>query len=118
MVYKGVRKNRFMDFLFAYITLSSEEEARRIGTVLVEERLAACVNILSQMESHYWWDGKLETSHEVVLIAKTTSPLKEALQRRVLSLHSYSCPCVVFLPISGGNPDYLEWIARETRKPG
>ncbi len=105
-----------MDILFAYITAPSAEEARRIGKTLVEERLAACVNILPQMESWYRWQGKLENAHEAVLIAKTKSGLREALQRRVLELHPYDCPCVVFLPVSGGNRDYLEWITRETQE--
>lgn len=103
-----------MDVLLAYITTSNAEEARRIGKILVEERLAACVNILPQMESHYWWDGKVESAQEAVLIAKTRGDLREALQQRVLKLHSYSCPCVVFLPIASGNPAYLDWIVHET----
>jgi periplasmic divalent cation tolerance protein len=56
----------------------------------------------------------VDNSQESLLIAKTRADLREALQRRVLELHSYSCPCVVFLPVAGGNPAYLEWIARET----
>jgi periplasmic divalent cation tolerance protein len=116
MEYKGVVKIAPMDFLFAYITASGEEEARRIGKVLVEESLAACVNILPGMESWYRWNGKLENSREAVLIAKTRAELRDSLQRRVLELHSYDCPCVVFLPVAGGNPAYLEWLARESRE--
>jgi len=104
-----------MDLLFAYITTSSPDEARSLGEILVEEKLAACVNILPKMESIYHWEGKLETADESVLIAKTRSDLRDALQKRVLELHSYDCPCVVFLPVMDGNPAYLEWIHRETR---
>jgi periplasmic divalent cation tolerance protein len=104
-----------MDALFAYITAANVDEARRLGQILVQERLAACVNILPQMESWFWWDGKLDHSEEAVLIAKTRADLRAPLQDRVLELHSYQCPCVVFLPIEGGNPAYLEWITQETR---
>jgi len=106
-----------MDVFFAYITVPSVEEGRRIGKILVEERLAACVNILPQMESWYAWKGGLENAQETVVIAKLPAHLREALQRRVLELHSYTCPCVVFLPVAGGNPAYLEWINEETREP-
>ena len=105
-----------MEFLFVYITAANVEEARRIGKTLIEERLAACVNILPQLESWYRWEGKVDNSQESLLIAKTRADLRDSVQRRVLELHSYSCPCVVFLPVAGGNPAYLEWIARETRQ--
>ena len=104
-----------MEFLFVYGTAADADEARRIGKILVEERLAACVNILPRMESWYWWEGKLDHADEAVLIAKTRSYLREALQRRFLELHQYDCPCLVFLPLQGGNPDFLAWIDRETR---
>ena len=103
-----------MDFLFAYITTPNVEEARHIGKILVEEKLAACANILSGMVSVYRWEGRMENATEAVLIAKTRSEKREALQTRVLELHSYDCPCIVFLPLTGGNPDYLQWIFRET----
>ena len=87
---------------------------RAIGKALVAERLAACVNILPGMESHYWWNGKIEESRETVLIAKTRDDARHALQDRVLAMHSYQTPCVIFLPVTGGNPEYLDWIARES----
>jgi periplasmic divalent cation tolerance protein len=103
-----------MDILFAYITCKDADDARRLGKILVTERLAACVNILPGMESHYWWNGKVESAQEAVLIAKTRADAGESLLERVLDLHSYETPCVVFLPVAGGNPDYLDWITRET----
>jgi periplasmic divalent cation tolerance protein len=106
-----------MDTLLAYITCKDADDARRIGKTLVMERLAACVNILPKMESHYWWNGKIESDHEAVLIAKTRADARDALLERVLDLHGYETPCVVFLPATGGNPDYLDWIARETETP-
>ena len=106
-----------MDIRIIYITAGSMEEARRIGGALVEERLAACVNILPGMTSLYRWEGALEEGHEVVLIAKTTAVRVEALTARVVALHSYDCPCVVVLPVQGGNPDFLQWIAGEVGTP-
>ena len=106
-----------MSLRFVYMTTGSQEEARHIGRVLVEERLAACVNILPGMNSIYWWDGALQDDQETVLIAKTRAELLEGLTERVRALHSYSCPCVVALPIEGGNAAYLDWLAAETRKP-
>lgn len=102
------------DLLFAYITCKDVDDARRIGKTLVAERLAACVNILPGMESHYGWNGRIETSREAVLIAKTRAEAREALTRRVVELHPYEVPCVVFMPLAGGHPPYLDWIARES----
>ena len=106
-----------MSFEFVYITATSPEEARKIGRALVEERLAACVNIIDSMTSLYWWEGKIDEGRETVLIAKTREDLVAAVSDRVKALHSYSCPCVVSLPITQGNPDFLAWIERETRQP-
>jgi periplasmic divalent cation tolerance protein len=103
-----------MDLVFAYITAASPEEATRIGRTLVEERLAACVNILPGMTSIYRWQGAVETAAETVLIAKTRAGLFERLAARVKELHSYDVPCVVELRVGRGNPDYLGWLAAET----
>lgn len=98
-----------------YMTAGNLDEARRIGKTLVEARLAACVNIIDNMQSYYWWDEKVQEDHEVVMIAKTTSPLVTALTDAVKSLHSYTVPCIVAIPITGGNPDFLAWIIKETQ---
>jgi periplasmic divalent cation tolerance protein len=100
-----------------WITASSNEEALTIGRKLVEERLAACANVLPQMTSVYWWNGTLEEGHEAVLVVKTRADLVDAATARVRELHSYACPCVVALDITGGNPAFLAWIDAETR-PG
>ena len=100
---------------FVYMTTPDREVARRIGRTLVEERLAACVNVLDGMESIYWWEGALEEAREAVLIAKTRGDLLEALTARVKALHPYTCPCVVALPIVGGHAAYLDWLVAETR---
>jgi len=97
--------------VLAYITTANKEDARHIGKVLVEKKLAACVNILDGMQSIYWWEGKIEEADEAVLIAKTSEEKVETLIAVVKSLHSYSVPCVLTLPILSGNPDYLKWLA-------
>jgi periplasmic divalent cation tolerance protein len=102
-----------MELRLVYMTAASKDEAKKIGRALVEERLAACANVIDGMESVYWWQGKLTEDREAVLIAKTRAELVEALTRRVKELHGYSVPCVVALPILAGNPAYLEWLASE-----
>lgn len=97
-----------------YMTTETADEARRIGRALVEARLAACANVIGNMTSIYWWDGAVQDGQECVLIAKTTENLVDALTEKVKELHSYDCPCVVALPIGGGNADFLNWIAGET----
>ncbi|ACL05117.1 CutA1 divalent ion tolerance protein [Desulfatibacillum aliphaticivorans] len=104
-----------MEAVLVYMTAGSMEEARKIASALVEERLAACANILPQMESVYQWKGKIENDAEVVVIAKTKASLAEKLNARVLELHSYEVPCVVTMPITGGNPEFLAWIGEETQ---
>jgi periplasmic divalent cation tolerance protein len=103
--------------LFVYITTKDKEQARSIGRVLVEEHLAACVNIINGMESIYFWNNSICEDKEAILIAKTREDLLSDLSQRVKSLHSYECPCIVALPIAGGNQEYLDWIKESTRKP-
>ena len=103
-----------MSVIFAYVTTSDREEALRIGRKLVEERLAACVNVLDGMHSVYQWQGRVEESKECVLLVKSRAVLVDAVIQRIKQLHSYSCPCVAILPVSGGNPEYLDWIREET----
>lgn len=105
-----------MTAVFVYITVGTDEEARRIARALVEERLAACANLVAGMQSVYRWMGEIEQATETVVIAKTRVDLLESLTDRVRALHSYECPCVVGLPATGGNQDYLDWIASETRE--
>jgi periplasmic divalent cation tolerance protein len=100
---------------FVYMTAGSMEEARKIGNALVISRLAACVNILDNMNSIYMWQEKVQDDREIVMIAKTTEARVPALVEKVKSLHSYDCPCIVSIPISGGNQAFLDWIAEETK---
>lgn len=97
-----------------YVTARDKDEARRIGRALVESRLAACVNIIDGMNSMYWWNGKVQDDNEAVLIAKTKESLVPDLVAKVKELHSYECPCIVAIPILGGNADFLAWVEKET----
>lgn len=99
-----------------YITVGSKDEALAIARKVVEERLAACANVLSGATSVYWWEGAVQEDGEVPMILKTREDLVEPLVERVRELHSYDCPCVVALSIAAGNPDFLSWIASETNQ--
>ena len=103
-------KERHMTQCLVYMTAASQEEAARIGTTLVEERLAACVNVIEPMIAIYRWKGEVQRDREAVFIAKTRDELVGKLTERVKALHSYECPCVVALPITGGNSNFLDWI--------
>lgn len=106
-----------MACLAVYITIPSTAEARQIARVLVEERLAACVNLLPPSQSIYHWGEAIETASEHTLIAKTRADRFDDLLARVRELHKHDVPCVVALPVVAGNPRYLEWIAAEAAKP-
>jgi len=106
-----------MEYRLVYITTSSADEARKVGKEIVSQRLAACVNILGPIQSMYWWKGNLQEDNEMVVIAKTTAALLPRLIERVKAVHSYEIPCIVALPLTEGNPDFLDWIAQETESP-
>ncbi len=99
-----------MKIVFAYITTKNKSEAKKIGKVLLLERLAACVNIFPKMNSIYWWKGQLEEANETVLIAKTTKNKFSKLSARVKELHSYDCPCILQLEVTDGNKEYVKWL--------
>jgi periplasmic divalent cation tolerance protein len=101
---------------FVYMTAGNKAEAQKIGQALVESRLAACVNILDNMQSIYRWEQEIQQDTEVVLIAKTTASLVSQLVEKVKTLHSYDCPCIVSLPISDGYAPFLDWIEAEVKK--
>lgn len=94
------------------ITASSGEEATRLAEMLVGAHLAACVQILPEMESIYRWQGNIERANEVLLIAKTARAKFALLEREVRNLHSYETPEIVAVPIIEGSPAYLEWLAK------
>ncbi|HXJ86964.1 MAG TPA: divalent-cation tolerance protein CutA [Candidatus Binatia bacterium] len=91
-------------------TTGSEEEARKIARHLVERQLAACVNILPQIQSVYRWQGKVESSREWLLLIKTTAEKFDDVRDAVRELHSYDLPECIAIAIEDGSADYLEWI--------
>ena len=93
------------------ITAGSHEEAARIANSLVETRLAACVQILPQIESVYWWKGRIERSPEVLLLAKTTPDKFSEIETTVRSLHSYDTPEIIAIPVTEVSAPYLEWLS-------
>ena len=97
-----------------YVTASSRDEARKIGRTLVEERLAACVNILDKMVSIYHWRGKIEEANEIVLLVKTREELFPKAEKRIKELHSYDNPCVIQIPVTNGSKEYLDWVEEST----
>ena len=106
-----------MAAVVVFVTAPSGEEAARIGQAVVDERLAACANVLGGVSSTYWWQGKVERAEEALLILKTSEALVDALAARVRALHSYTVPEVIAVPIVGGNPDYLRWIDDSVQPP-
>ncbi len=104
-----------MEINMIYITCATIEEAKKIASSIVKERLAACANLIENIHSFYWWEGKFEEDREAAIIAKTKSSLVPELIKRVKDLHSYECPCIVILPIVEGNIDFLKWILKETK---
>ena len=101
--------------VLVYTTWPSIVEAERAGRSIVERRLAACVNILPGMISHYWWEGKVERAEEAVMIVKTRAALAEAVREAVKELHSYTTPAIMVLPLEGVDADYYRWIVEETK---
>ncbi|HEX8215921.1 MAG TPA: divalent-cation tolerance protein CutA [Allosphingosinicella sp.] len=98
-----------------YATFASDEEARRIGRLCVDERLAACVNLLGQIHSIYRWEGKVDEAGETAALFKTTGDAAKALIARIAELHSYDVPAAVVWPISDALGDYAAWVRQEAR---
>ncbi|OGR93104.1 MAG: hypothetical protein A2992_08875 [Elusimicrobia bacterium RIFCSPLOWO2_01_FULL_59_12] len=99
-----------MPALIVFCTAASPEEARTLTEALVGEKLAACVSVVSQVHSTYWWRGRMERANESLLIIKTQSGKFTALARRIKELHAYSVPEILAVPVVKGNPDYLKWL--------
>src|SRR5262245_59813132 len=100
--------------VLVYTTWPSIVEAERAGRTIVERRLAACVNILQGMVSHYWWEGKLERTEEAVMIIKTRASMAEPVRNAVKELHTYKTPAFMVLPVENADRDYHAWITQET----
>jgi periplasmic divalent cation tolerance protein len=97
-----------------YVTTKNRKEAMTIAHEVIKTNYAACANIFGETTSVYCWEDKIFEEKEVLLILKTRESLVKSLIEKVKNLHSYDCPCVISLPINGGNKDFLNWINRET----
>jgi len=104
------------DAIVVFMTASNGEEAARLADMLVGAHLAACVQILPEMESVYRWQGKIERAAEVLLLAKTTKSKFEELEREVRALHSYDSPEIIAVPVVAGSASYLDWLIKSTKK--
>ena len=98
------------DPIVVFLTAPNGEEATRLADLLIGAHLAACVQILPEMESVYRWQGKIERQSEILLIAKTTAGKFADLEREVRALHSYETPEIVAVPLVAGSKPYLEWL--------
>jgi periplasmic divalent cation tolerance protein len=101
--------------VLVYTTWPSIVEAEKAGRVIVERRLAACVNILPGMVSHYWWQGQIERAEEAVMLIKTRAALAEAVRQAVRELRSYDTPAIMVQPVESVDADYYRWILEEAK---
>jgi len=100
-------------YIVVLITTGTPEEAQRIAAVLLEQRKAACVNIVPGVSSRFWWRGQLDSAEESLLIVKTKASLLDEVVSLVKEAHSYDVAEVIALPIVGGSQDYLDWVGGE-----
>jgi periplasmic divalent cation tolerance protein len=102
--------------IVVFITIDTPANARKLADKLLAARKAACVNIITEVSSQYWWQGKIEKAAEVMLVVKTRAALFDDLIALVKQNHPYTVPEIIALPVIGGNPDYLAWLDQETRQ--
>ena len=110
------RTQLMTDATFLYVTAPDLQTSQALAAAVIEARLAACVNILPQMQSVYRWEGKVETADECVLVIKTTTQKAEAARNMIVEQHPYDTPCVAALDLSNkrSNKAFLQWIGAET----
>ncbi|MDI6751804.1 MAG: divalent-cation tolerance protein CutA [bacterium] len=104
-----------MKYIVVFITASEEEQAKKIAEELVSKRLIACANILPKVSSLFWWQGRICSEKEVLLILKTKEDLLDKVIKTTKELHSYEVPEIIALPIIGGSEEYLEWINKSVK---
>ena len=97
-----------------YITAANKEEADKIANAILSKRLAACANIFEEVKSMYWWEGKLQKETEALVLLKTKIGLKDKIEKEVKKNHSYSNPCILFVPVEASSKEFKEWIISET----
>lgn len=105
------------DFLVAMVTAPDRKTARRLARMALEARLAACANLVPGLESHYWWQGKLERAAEVLILFKTRRRCVAKLKDLILSQHPYDTPEFITVALTGGAPRYLAWWKANTSAP-
>lgn len=101
-------------YIVVLVTAANNEEAQRISKGVLEAKLGACCNVINSIQSHFWWEGRLDQSQEVLIIIKTKKSLFTKLAKKVKSLHTYRVPEIIALPIVAGSKDYLNWIKTST----
>ena len=97
------------------VTAPDLKTARTLSKAALEARLVACANLIPKIESHYWWQGKIESSAEVLIIFKTTRAKLKALEKLVIGKHPYDTPEFIVLPITSGNRRYLDWLSASVK---
>ena len=103
-------------FFLVLVTAPDQRTARRLAQTALESRLAACVNLIPAVESHYWWKGKLEAGVEILLLIKTTRTRLTELERLILAHHPYNTPEFLAVPLASGTGRYLDWLAASVTK--
>jgi len=104
------------ELIVAFISVATASEAECLAQALLAARLAACTNIISGVSSSYWWQGRVESAQEVLLVVKSRAALLNEITKCVTALHSYDMPEIIALPIAGGSADYLKWVSDETKQ--
>jgi len=103
-------------YIIVLVTAADDDEARLIAKVLLEQKMAACVNIMSGIVSLFWWQDKIDQAGESLLVIKTGRSLLDEVVALVKEMHSYENPEIIALPVAGGSSRYLDWIDKEVRK--
>ncbi len=104
------------DYCMVYSTVDSAAQAERLAGLIIEQKLAACVNVLPHMQSFYCWDGAVQQSDERVLLCKTVAANESALCALLKKEHPYDVPCILTLPLSNGHPEFLQWVTEQTTR--
>ncbi len=105
------------EYIQVATTVATEEEAGAIARLLVEKRLAACVQVVGPMTSHYRWQGKIETAGEYLCLAKSRAALYPEIEAAIKAIHPYEVPEIIAMPVIAGSKEYLAWLAAEVREP-
>jgi len=103
-----------MGYSLVYTTAKDKEQARKLGRILIKEKLVACINFFP-INAMYPWKGKIEEENEVGMLLKTRGKLVNKVIKRIKELHSYDVPCIISLPVMKGNKDFFKWIKQETK---